>query len=489
MTISLSGRHPGFIFRPLLCRLEDLDLSRLSHACRRLSALVALAAAVCLSGCATYRPRQIDVRRSLAAFEARRLDAPALRQYMEQALHRPLAAWPLQSWDFEHLTLAADFYSADLAVARAKLDQAEAALITAGARPNPTLALSPSYDIAKEPGISPWTLGFTLDIPFETAGKRGYRIAEARNRANAASLEAASVGWRVRNSLRDSLVQLQAAERAQEIVSRRLAAETLAARLLADRLSVGQASATEVEVVRIAADQSALQLQDSRRQAQQARFAVAAALGVPATALDGIRMSLAALDTFPSPEQAAPSREQALLDRTDVLAALAAYEASDSALRLEIARQYPDLAIGPGFSHGYTASELENSLTIGVSLTLPILNRNQGPIAEAEARRREAAANFNAVQARAVTQVDAALSGYRASLAKLDTANGLLAEQRRRIASVQALFHAGQTDRLTLAQGRSELATDELARLRAFTEAQLALGGLENAMQRAPEQR
>ncbi len=469
--------------------LEELTVSRLSNVYGRLTALPVLAAlvgAMILSGCATYRPRPVDVRQSLAAFEARRLDAPGLRHYMEQALHRPVAAWPLRSWDFEQLTLAADYYNADLAGARAKLAASQAAVISAGARPNPTLTFSPSYDTTAEPGISPWTLGFTLDVPIETAGKRGYRIAEARHLANAASLEAAGAAWQVRSTLRRTLVQLRAAERTQEVLSRQQVADNQAARLLANRLRVGEASATEVEVVRIAADQSALQLQEARKQTAQMRFEVAAALGVPAVALDGVGLSLSALDTFPSPEQVAPSREQALLDRTDVLAALAEYQASDSALRLELARQYPDLDIGPGFSHGYTANELESSLTFGLSLTLPLRNHNQGPIAEAQARRREAAANFNAVQAHAVTEVDAALSAYRASLAKLHTANALLADQHRRMDSMQALFNAGETDHLTLAQTQSELATDELARLQAFTEAQLALGALENAMQRAP---
>jgi outer membrane protein, heavy metal efflux system len=459
-------------------------LPRPSHVNDRLT-LAAIAAAVCVSGCVAYQPRPIDARRSLTAFEARRLDAPDLRQYMERTLHRPVT-WPLPSWDFEQLALAADYYDADLAVARAQLDAAEAAAVTAGARPNPTLALSPSYDITPEPGISPWTLGFTLEVPIETAGKRGYRVAQARHLANAARLEVASVAWQARSRLRDSLVQWQAARRAQRILSRQLAADSLAARLLADRLRVGQASATEMEVVRIAADRSALQLQDARKTTAQMRLAVAAALGVPQAALGGIRMNLAALDAFPSPGQAAPSRAQALLDRTDVLTALSEYEARDSALRLEIARQYPDLDIGPGFSHGYTARELENSLTIGVALTLPLLNHNQGPIAEAEARRREAAAHFNAVQANAVSQVDSATSGYRASLAKLHTADRLLAEERRRMASTQALFDVGEADRLTLAQTRSTLATDELARVQAFTEAQLALGRLEDAMQRVP---
>src|SRR6185437_441584 len=206
---------------------------------------------------------------------------------------------------------------------RAKLDAAEAAVITAGARPNPTLSLSPSYDTSSEPGISPWTLGFTLDVPIETAGKRGYRIAEARHLANAATLTVASVAWQIRARLRDSLVQLQAAERSEQILSRQLAAGSEAARLLSDRLRVGEASATEVEVVRLAADRSALQLQDARGQTMQARLAVAAALGVPEAALERIELDFASLERLPTPEQAAPSQEQALLDRTDVLGALA----------------------------------------------------------------------------------------------------------------------------------------------------------------------
>src|SRR6185437_16270821 len=139
--------------------------------------------------------------------------------------------------------------------------------------------------------------------------------------------------------------------------------------------------------------------------------------------------------------------------------------------------------LGPGFSHGYTASELENAVTFGVSLTLPLLNRNQGPIAEAQAHRQEAAARFDAVQAGAVAEVGQAVSAYRDSVAKLETAERLLAEQRQRMSSTQALFDSGEANRLTLVQARGELTAIELARAQALTEAQLALGQLQGATQ------
>ena len=97
-------------------------------------------------------------------------------------------------------------------------------------------------------------------------------------------------------------------------------------------------------------------------------------------------------------------RRRALLQRTDVLSALAAYAASESALRLEIAKQFPDLRLSPGYNY----DQGDNEWSLGLSVTIPVLNQNQGAIAEAEARRAEMAAEFNALQARVVNEVEVA---------------------------------------------------------------------------------
>ena len=62
---------------------------------------------------------------------------------------------------------------------------------------------------------------------------------------------------------------------------------------------------------------------------------------------------------------------------------------------LELARQYPDLHVGTG----YTFDQGQNKWALGLSIDLPLLDQNQGPIAEAEAARDEAAARFVAIQA------------------------------------------------------------------------------------------
>ena len=434
-----------------------------------------------LAGCATYHPRPISPLDAAATFNARALDDRALRQFI--AAHGGAEFTlngPPSSWDLRRLTLAAFYFHADMEVARAKLAAAEAAVVSAGARPNPTLGFSPMYDVDAASGVSPWTLGFTLDVPIETAGKRSYRVAQAQHVANRARLAFATTAWQVRSRVRKVLVDLQAATQTQEILIRQETAQNQIVELLEARLRAGQSSVTDVQFVRVPAAQTALQLRDAQRQAGQASIRLADALGVPANAVVKLPVSFPLSDQLPAAEEAGVRRREALLNRADVLGTLADYDASQSALRLEIAKQYPDVHLGPGYSW----DQGENKFTLGVLLALPVFNKNEGPIAEAEAHRREAAASFAAVQARAIGEVELAFAGYRDALRKLETADALLSGQRARMKSAQDSFAAGAADRVELLQAQAELGTNELARAQTFIEAQLALAQLEDAMQR-----
>ena len=128
------------------------------------------------------------------------------------------------------------------------------------------------------------------------------------------------------------------------------------------------------------------------------------AVGVPVQALANIRLEF---DLQRGPESvkeltSAEIRRTALTSRADVLGALAEYAASQAALQLEIAKQYPDIHLQPG----YEFDQGDNKWGIGVSLELPVLNQNQGPIAEAKAKREEAAAKFTELQAKVMGEID-----------------------------------------------------------------------------------
>ena len=173
------------------------------------------------------------------------------------------------------------------------------------------------------------------------------------------------------------------------------------------------------------------------------------------------------------------ARRQALLNRADVLAALFRYAASEAALRLEVAKQYPDVHLNPGYEY----DQGDNKWGVGLSLELPVLNQNQGPIAEAEARRTESAARFNALQARVVAEMERGLAGYRAALEKSATADSLLANLEKQERLLRGRLEAGEVTRGDVIAGQVELAAARLARADAVARAQQALGQLEEALQ------
>jgi cobalt-zinc-cadmium efflux system outer membrane protein len=437
-----------------------------------------LFALLLIIGCVRYHPKPVSASRTLDDFETRSLDAPELREYFQS---RPGAAsWPPPVWDLKNLTLVALYYHPDLDVARAQWGVAEAGRITAGERPNPTAGVLTGYNTTTPLSeVSPWIPEAALDIPIETAGKRGYRIAQARHLSEASRLNILSVAWEVRSRLRQSLLDLYAARESESLLALQRDIQTESVRLLEAQLAVGEASPYDVTQARIALDNAQLGALDASRQTAQARIRLAGALGVPGKALDDLSLSFDGFSAIKADLPGPEIRRRALTNRTDILGGLSEYEAAQAALRLEIARQFPDLNLGPNYQFDQT----DNKWTLGLSLILPLLNRNKGPIAEAEARRAEVAARFLALQAKVIGDLDAAVAACRSAVEKARTAGEILAGLTRQEAAAKARFELGDISKLELLGLRMELASGALARLDALVKAQQAIGELENVLQ------
>ena len=164
---------------------------------------------------------------------------------------------------------------------------------------------------------------------------------------------------------------------------------------------------------------------------------------------------------------------------------MAEYAASQSALRLEIARQYPDIHLGPGYQY----DQGDHKFSLSVTAELPLLNQNQGPIAEAEARRAAAAARFVALQAKVIAEIDRAVSGYRVSQETLSTLESLAASQKKQSEVAAAQFKVGAADQLDLLNAQIELGASELLQLNGRVKLQQSLGALEDAVARPIESR
>jgi cobalt-zinc-cadmium efflux system outer membrane protein len=430
-----------------------------------------------MADCVRYTPKPVTAAKTLDDFEARRLDSPDLLQFLEKN-GSPSA--PPKTWNLEALTLVALYYHPDLDVARAQWWAAEAGRITAGERPNPTLSLLAGYNSTTPASeMTPWIPETSLEIPIETAGKRGYRIVQAQNLSEAARLNILSTAWEVRSHLRQAFLDLYAATETETLLAAQQAVQTENVRILEAQLAVGEAAPSDVTQARLALANSRLAANDAAQQKDQSRVRLAGALGLPVQALEGAGLSF---DSLLKPRLDLPTidmRRKALLGRADILAGLSEYAGADAALRLEIAKQYPDLNLGPNFQLDQTDAKW----TLGLSFILPLLSRNKGPIAEAEARRTEAAARFLALQSKTIGDIEIAAASCRAAAGKIRTAEDMRQSLLKSEAAARARYELGEISKLEWLGVRIELAASELARLDALVKALQAAGELENALQ------
>ena len=437
-----------------------------------------------VAGCANEPPAALSPAANAAALEARSLADPRLRQFIAAELGHgaPADGTP---WGLARLTLAALYYHPDLDIARARLAAAGAAVETARQLPNPTLNLAAvlgTGGAALPAGAAPLTIGPVIDFVIETAGKRGYRTARATHLAAAARAEVTEAAWQVRGRVRAALADVWAAHGRLALLRRRLAVQDALVGLLETRLAAGAASAPDVARERIRRARLALSLRDGERALADARARLAAAVAVPAEALDRVALSFDAFDratALPAPAALGALRRQALTGRSDVKAALARYAAAQSALQLAIAGRYPDVTLGPGYEYDFGVDKY----LFGPSLMLPIFNQNEGPIAEAAAARREAAARFTALQAGIIAAIDRAAADYRAAGAALATADSLAGDAGRREEQVRRAFAAGAVDRPALLAAELEAAAARRSQFAASVEEVKARGSLEDALQ------
>jgi outer membrane protein TolC len=408
--------------------------------------------------------------------EARSLDDPGLRTFLETNLGQAVSQWPLQTWDLGTLSMAALYFSPALDVPRARVEESEAAISTAGARPNPSLGLSPGIP-------SPYLFNLDFAIPIETAGKRGYRIQSARSLDQAARLDLSDSAWKIRSGVRAALLDYLLASRSLETLHSEEQVRKEQVKMLEERLAVGEIPRPEVDLARIELSKTRLAINTAEGQVAESRAALATSIGISVAGLQGLDFSWHGLDSPRSAESFPLQKIQgeAVLNRLDVRRSLAQYAAAEANLQLEIAKQYPDVQIGPG----YTYEEKNSFFTLGLSTTLPLFNRNQGPIAEAEARRKESAAAFLATQAQVIAQSEHALASYAAALKELAEADETLRKLHdSQLQMLQRAISVGEEDRLTLNGVQLQSSVIARARLDALSRAQNALGALEDAVQR-----
>jgi outer membrane protein TolC len=218
-----------------------------------------------------------------------------------------------------------------------------------------------------------------------------------------------------------------------------------------------------------------LSLAEAEHEVLEARAALAAALAVPVRAVESVEPVLvappgcAALD----PATADSFLASALGRRQEVSLALGEYALAESQLRLQVARQFPDLELGPGF----VWDQGVHRWTLVFALPALLGNRNRGAIGEAEAAREVAGLRVAEAQDAVLADIEAGVQRCRGAALELVAADSVVAAAARFAERDRAAYQRGETSRLEPARAELLLLRAERARRRA--ERRLALASLE----------
>ena len=298
----------------------------------------------------------------------------------------------------------------DLAAARQEIGIADGARKQAGLIPNPTI----SYDVEDTRRNTSQTT-VSLSQTLELGGKRGARVDVATYGQTAAQLE---LDRRV-NVLRADVVQaFYAALRAQtglDLAKQSLELTERGLRIVDGRVRDGKSSPVEATRAQVQLAEAKLQVRRAETEKTTAYQQLAQITGSSVTVFDRLESSTL------SP--GLPPRTEELLSKLDQTAemrqALVQIDKSDASLGSEKAQRIPNLTVSVGSQYDRSVRERVN--TVGLSMPLPLFDRNQGNILSASRRADQARDQRNAVELRLRTETQTALTQWTTAMQEVES--------------------------------------------------------------------
>ena len=437
------------------------------------------ALALLASGCAHYSPRPVDLGQRAAELQQRRIDDTALAARIGALHSLHISRWPPVTYGPEELFAAAVVLNPNLGEARAKLAASLAAVRTARELPNPTLVTAFDKYQNAQADTSPWAWSLSLDVPLNALFNRPLQVALADAGVRAARLDYAALLWSTRSAVRGALRELLFARRLQELNASLLEAEARIVGAWQHRREAGEAAPAEFQQATLLQMQAQRDAASLAARVAAAETALARAIGVSTQAVATLPLAWPDVLSPRAPADLAAQRTRALLSRSEIERALSDYDAAERKLQLQIRQQYPQISAGPAYSYDQGLRRLG----IGATVSLPLFNRNQGPIAEAEAQRDVAGRHVESVQAGVLSDIDGAAAALTRALEALERARAQQALSEQLAAQAEAAFEAGSEDRIGQMGARYAAIVAAQNSLDAAAHAQDARAALEDALQ------
>lgn len=245
----------------------------------------------------------------------------------------------------------------------------EGALSQAGALPNPELSL-----LREGQGRDTRTSTASLSIPIELGGKRAARIDSAQQQRQLALIEADALRVQLRFDTVAAFYDVHAALERLRMANEMTALAGRALYAATRRVELGKASPVDATRARVAEANARIDALHAARDLQAAQVRLAALWGGDAT---GLEIVAPAAPVLPDAPPLAPLL--ARLDQAPGMRRARAQITQNAALvRIEQARRTPDVNVIVGVRR--EGPEQRNQAVLGVSVPLPLFDRNNGAV-------------------------------------------------------------------------------------------------------------
>jgi cobalt-zinc-cadmium efflux system outer membrane protein len=366
-----------------------------------------------------------------------------------------------------------------------ELRAAEARLLQSRLRPNPEAGVEVEDMLGTGAfrDVSEAQTTLRLSQVIELGGKRAARV-----RAETSSRQLAGWDYEARRAeilatTADAFIEVLSLQERLALADESVRLAEKAAESVQRRVDAARVFAVEGTRARVALATVQIERQRLDRELESARHRLAASWGSEQPAFDRVQGTLEPIP--PIPDLAALRGE---LERNPDLARWAAEIAQrDAKLELEKSRRIPDVEFGGGYR--YLNGPGESAMVGGVSVPLPLFNRNQGNIDEAKHQLSRAREEQRAAALRLNLELGQAWRRLASAAAEVTAIRDeVLSGARETFEAVSGYYDEGRVSYLEVLDAQRTWFTVRAQYLQALTEYHQALNAIEKLTGRlAPE--
>jgi outer membrane protein TolC len=389
-----------------------------------------------LASCASYQARPLNTKPTLLSEVPRSLVRESQMPMPELAAH---SFNPDDGLDMTEVAMLAITNNPDLNVARDEGGIAQAELKAAAVLPNPQLAAGTDHPTNGTDTVNAFNVGLNYDL----GALLTHTASVNASRANKLKFDLAVLWqeWQVVQQARLLFVSsMEQQKTMQELTAYR---DLIDARYRRAKRALQEGNLT-IDVV--SADLAALQdantsINDLEREMSKTRHDLNALLGLE----PDVRLKIVGNVDLPEPDRKTIDTDLERLPerRPDLLALQAGYQSQEERLRKAVLEQFPALTIG--VTRARDTSGIYTT-GIGITLTLPIFDRNQGPIAIEKATRKRLYDEYQARLNAAYAEVKSLLKQSAQVNRQYSEVTAVLPEMERTAANAKSALDEGDLD-------------------------------------------